>query len=92
MAIRLWTTATQRAMPEHDRPEILEAELSGLALDCAAWGVAPADLRWADPPPAGPLAAGQALLAVLGALADGRLTDTGRRMAALGAHSRAWPR
>ena len=89
VAVRLWSTALHRGLPAHDRPEILEAELSGLALDCAAWGSAPADLAFLDPPPAGALAAATALLAELGALdAQGRITDAGRRMAALGAHPR----
>jgi len=89
VAIRLWTPAMQRGMPEFDRPEVFEAELSGLVLDCAAWGAAPADLAFPDPPPAGALAAGQALLLQLGALdIEGRITDDGRRMARLGAHPR----
>jgi ATP-dependent helicase HrpB len=88
-AIRLWTAALHRGLAAFDRPEILEAELSSLALDCAAWGTAPGDLAFPDPPPAGALAAGQALLAELGALdAAGRITEAGRRMAALGAHPR----
>ena len=89
VAIRLWTTALHRGMAAFDRPEILEAELSGLCLDCAAWGAAPADLPFPDPPPAGALAAGMALLRDLGGLDEpGRITDLGRRMARLGAHPR----
>ena len=89
VAIRLWSTALHRGLPQFDRPEILEAELSGLALDCAGWGAAPAELPFPDQPPAGPLAAGQALLGELGALdAAGRITELGRRMARLGAHPR----
>jgi ATP-dependent helicase HrpB len=89
VAIRLWSAALHRGLPAFDRPEILEAELSGLCLACAAWGEAPDDLPFPDPPPAGPLAAAAALLADLGALdAQGRLTDAGRAMAHLGAHPR----
>ncbi|CAH2600188.1 ATP-dependent RNA helicase HrpB [Rhodovastum atsumiense] len=88
VAIRLWTEALHRGLPAFDRPEILEAELSGLLLDCAAWGAAPADLPFPDPPPPGALAAAASLLTELGALADGRITATGRRMAVLGAHPR----
>ena len=88
-AVRLWTTAAHRGMAPFDRPQILEAELSGLVLDCAAWGTAPADLSFPDPPPAGALAAGAALLTELGALdATGRITALGRQMASLGAHPR----
>jgi ATP-dependent helicase HrpB len=89
VAIRLWTTAMHRGMAVFDRPEILEAELSGLCLDCAAWGSAPADLPFPDPPPPGALAGGMALLRDLGGLDDAsRITDLGRRMARLGAHPR----
>ena len=89
VAVRLWTQALHRGLPPFDRPEILEAELSGLLLDCAAWGTPPTGLRFPDPPPPGALAAAGALLADLGALdADGRITPAGQRMAALGAHPR----
>ncbi len=89
VAIRLWTLSLHRGLPPYDRPAILEAELSGLALDCAAWGTAPADLPFPDPPPTGALAAAGALLAGLGAVdAAGRITPQGRRMAGLGAHPR----
>jgi ATP-dependent helicase HrpB len=89
VAIRLWSPALHRGLAAHDRPEILEAELSGLVLDCAAWGAAPADLPFLDPPPQGAMAAATALLTELGALdGAGRITDAGNRMAALGAHPR----
>jgi ATP-dependent helicase HrpB len=89
VAIRLWTEAAHRGLASFDRPEILEADLSSLVLDCAAWGAAPADLPFPDPPPPGPLAAAGALLADLGALDDqGRITPLGRRMVQLGAHPR----
>ncbi len=89
IAIRLWSLAQHRGLPPFDRPEILDAELSHLVLDCAAWGADPATLAFADPPPAGPLAAGRALLTDLGALdSEGRITEHGRRMTRLGAHPR----
>jgi ATP-dependent helicase HrpB len=89
VAIRLWTQALHRGLPGFDRPEILRAELSGLVLDCAAWGTAPGDLRFADAPPAGALAAASALLEELGALdGAGRIGELGRGMARLGAHPR----
>ena len=89
VATRLWTEALHRGLPLQDRPEMLEAELSGLALDCASWGADPASLSFPDAPPAGALAAAQALLRELGLLGeDARLTDMGRRAARLGAHPR----
>ena len=89
VAIRLWTEALHRGLPAADRPEILEEELSGLALDCAAWGALPAMLAWLDAPPAGALAAARALLRDLDALdGEDRITETGQRMARLGTHPR----
>jgi ATP-dependent helicase HrpB len=89
LAIRLWSEALHRGLPLQDRPEILESELSGLVLDCAAWGAEPRELPFLDAPPEGALAAARALLADLDALdAAGRITETGRRMARLGAHPR----
>ena len=89
VAIRLWTEALHRGLPQADRPEILEAELSGLALDCAAWGSEPGELAFLDAPPAGSLAAARGLLRDLDALDQaGRITETGRRMARMGTHPR----
>jgi ATP-dependent helicase HrpB len=88
-AIRVWSPALHRGLPAFDRPGILEAELSGLVLECAAWGTPPAGLSFQDRPPAGALAAAAALLKDLGAL-DGqdRITEGGREMARIGAHPR----
>jgi ATP-dependent helicase HrpB len=89
LAIRLWTEAAQRGLRPHDRPEILDAELSGLVLDCAAWGTAPGKLAFPDAPPEGALAASRALLTDLGAMDDsGGITPLGKRMSKLGAHPR----
>ena len=89
VAIRLWTEALHRGLPQADRPEMLEAELSSLVLDCAAWGADPASLAFLDPPPAGAVKAARALLRDLDALdAQGRITEVGRRMARLGTHPR----
>ncbi|MEA2727691.1 MAG: ATP-dependent helicase HrpB [Acetobacteraceae bacterium] len=88
-AIRIWSPALHRGLPAFDRPEILEAELSGLVLECAAWGTPPAGLSFQDRPPAGALAAAAALLKDLGALdAQDRITEDGREMARIGAHPR----
>jgi len=89
VAIRLWSEALHRGLPAGDRPAILEEELSGLALDLAAWGAAPGSLPFLDPPPAGAMAAAGALLRDLDALdAAGQVTPMGRRMARLGTHPR----
>lgn len=89
IAIRLWSQALHRGLAAFDRPEILEAELSSLMLDCAAWGTPIADLRFPDSPPAGAIAAASELLGMLGAFDRAhRITDLGRRMVQLGAHPR----
>ncbi|WP_081369023.1 ATP-dependent helicase HrpB [Granulibacter bethesdensis] len=89
VAIRLWSQAMERGMAPFDRPEILEAELSGLVLDCAGWGAQPSDLPFPDAPPDGAVAAARSLLGDLGALdAEGRITEAGRQMARIGAHPR----
>jgi len=89
LAIRLWSEALHRGLPNFDRPEIFEAELSGLVLSAAAWGERPEDLPFPDAPPAGAMEAGRTLLTELGALDEaGKLTATGREMARL----RATPR
>ena len=82
---RLWDEPQTAALPAFAAPEILDADLSGLALDLAAWGVSdPTQLKWLDPPPAPAWKEAVALDRELGALdADGRLTDTGRAMRAL---------
>ncbi|AHJ61897.1 ATP-dependent helicase hrpB [Granulibacter bethesdensis] len=89
IAIRLWSQAMERGMAPFDRPEILEAELSGLVLDCAGWGASPSDLPFPDAPPDGAVAAARSLLGDLGALdPEGRITEAGRQMARIGAHPR----
>jgi ATP-dependent helicase HrpB len=85
IAYRLWEAAATAGLPRFDPPEILEADLSALLLDCALWGVTdPATLRWIDPPPAAAIAEARARLLRLGAIdADGRATAHGKAIAAL---------
>lgn len=82
---RLWSEAATGALEPFTRPEILAADLSGLLLDCAAWGVTePRSLAFLDPPPLPALAEARAALRELDALdEDGRLTPTGRALRAL---------
>lgn len=82
VAIRLWRAEQTAALLAFTPPEILEADLSGLLLDCASFGVAdPAQLAFLDPPPAPALAEARALLRTLDAIdAEGRLTQSGSEM------------
>jgi ATP-dependent helicase HrpB len=82
---RLWEEAGTGALQPFATPEILAADLSGLLLDCAAWGVSdPARLSFLDAPPAPALAEARKLLSDLDALdGAGGLTPLGREMRAL---------
>jgi len=82
IAIRLWRAEQMAALAAFTPPEILQADLSGLVLDCAAFGVSdPNALRFLDPPPGPALAEARALLTGLHAIdATGRLTEAGEAM------------
>jgi len=85
LVYRLWEEAATPSLPRFDPPEMLEADLSALLLDCAIWGVAdPRDLRWLDPPPAAAVEEARRRLLSLGALDEaGRPTAHGRAIAEL---------
>ncbi|MNZ58710.1 ATP-dependent RNA helicase HrpB [compost metagenome] len=89
---RLWSEAQHDQLPAHGTAEILQADLAGLALQLARWGVAPAELAWLDVPPSAAYAQALDLLERLGALASraggGSLTGHGQAMAELPAHPR----
>jgi ATP-dependent helicase HrpB len=79
---RLWDEAQTRGLVPHQSPEIVEADLTGFALDLARWGARSAEgLALLDAPPAGAFAEARKVLSRLGALDDeGGLTDHGRRL------------
>lgn len=80
---RLWDEEQTRGLVPHQRPEMLETDLTGLALDLARWGAKSAEgLALLDPPPVGAFAEARKVLARLGALdGEGALTAHGRRLA-----------
>jgi len=82
VAIRLWREPQTAALPLSDTPEILEADLAGLALELAAWGVAgPAGLAFLDLPPKAAWNEARELLQTLGALdPSGGITAAGKAM------------
>jgi ATP-dependent helicase HrpB len=85
---RLWDVHEEHGFLASTRPEIIDADLSSLALELADAGIAdPLQLRWLDAPRAAAFAQARTLLAQLGALSDegplGRVTAHGKRMAAL---------
>ena len=90
---RLWSEAQHDQLAAYGSAEILQADLAGLALQLARWGVMPGQLVWLDVPPAAAYAQAQDLLVRLGALSSpqgqGRkLTTHGQAMAQVPAHPR----
>ncbi|MFT9314858.1 MAG: ATP-dependent helicase HrpB [Acetobacter orientalis] len=95
-AFCLWTTATERGLPQHDRPEILEADLADFVLATALWadtvGEQDTPLPLPDQPPGSAVATAKELLIMLGALNDdGTITPLGRPLATLGTPPRRAP-
>jgi ATP-dependent helicase HrpB len=82
VAYRLWDEPETRALPAFADPEILDADLTGLALDLARWGARdPQALAFLDPPPAAAFREARALLHRLEALGhDGVLTAHGEAL------------
>jgi ATP-dependent helicase HrpB len=90
VCIRLWNAGQTAALDPFDTPEILAADLSGLVLDLAGWGVTdPHSLRFLDPPPTPAWAEAKSLLIRLDAIdTSGSLTRAGRALARLPLHPR----
>jgi ATP-dependent helicase HrpB len=82
---RLWEEAATAGLAPFDPPEIAEADLSGLVLACAIWGVTdPTTLRWIDPPSAPAIAEAKRRLMAFDLIdADGRPTAHGHKVAGL---------
>jgi len=87
---RLWSMATESRMALCRTPEILEADLSPMVLDIAAWGDNhPEKLSWLTPPPPAKIQQAKQLLLLLNALDDeGNITGHGRKLAELPCHPR----
>ncbi len=82
MCVRMWRKEQTAALPDFTPPQILEADLSGLLLDAAAFGVTNiSHFRFLDPPPMPALNEARQLLLRLGAIDEqGRLTKAGEAM------------
>lgn len=88
---RLWSEAQHDQLAAHGSAEMLQADLAGLALQLARWGVTPDQLSWLDQPPTAAYGQAQDLLARLGAFKPGsrdNLSAHGQAMAELPAHPR----
>jgi ATP-dependent helicase HrpB len=89
--VRLWTEADHGQRAAQDPPEIARVDLSEAVLLLKAGGVEDvARFPWPDPPDSRSLSRAFGLLVDLGAMeaADGRVTDTARRMLAFPVHPR----
>ncbi|WP_299344469.1 ATP-dependent helicase HrpB [uncultured Maritalea sp.] len=87
---RLWSKGQNAAQAAFDTPEILAADLTGLVLNLASWGVTdPNQMQFVDQPPAPAWAEAVALLKDLDALDErGQITDHGRALVGLPLHPR----
>jgi ATP-dependent helicase HrpB len=83
---RLWDSRDR--LRAHTEPEIHRVDLSAALLDVVAWGGDPRAIEWYDRPADEALDASMTLLARLGAVRDGKLTDLGREIARLPLHPR----
>jgi ATP-dependent helicase HrpB len=90
LCIRCWPETAQRTLAPRTPPEILDTDLTSLALELEVWGIQDtAELSWLDPPPTGALAQARQLLRSLGALdTEGHVTEHGRKMADVPLHPR----
>lgn len=89
-AYRCWSEAEHAHLAAHPEPEIAVADLTGLALELAAWGSPDgAGLALLDPPPAAALTTARRTLADLGAVdGSGAVTERGRAIARVPADPR----
>nr|WP_228532158.1 ATP-dependent helicase HrpB [Micromonospora sp. ANENR4] len=87
---RCWSEAAHERLAPQPEPEIATADLTGFALELAAWGTPDGTgLALPDPPPPAALTVARETLTTLGAVDhDGRITARGRAVAAAGTHPR----
>jgi ATP-dependent helicase HrpB len=87
---RLWDEAETRGLIPFDPPEILQADLTDLALTLALWGTRdPDSLRWLDAPPRAAWAQAVRTLNDIDALdAQAAITAHGKQLAKLPLHPR----
>lgn len=86
---RLWTAATESRMDSMRRPEIEDADLTGLVLDTAAFGAEMQDLPWLTTPPNGNVMRSRELLRMLEAIDEGgNITETGKKLNRMPCHPR----
>lgn len=90
---RLWSESQQGSLQDFTPPEILQADLTPLALQLICWGVgSPDELRWLNTPSPAHYTQSLELLRQLGVVSGSegqyQLTSHGKRVAALPLHPR----
>lgn len=86
---RLWSEAMHATLVAQRTPEILEADLAPVMLELLAWGIRDVnDLGWITAPPPGAVAQALEILARLGAVDSGKITEAGRAMLKFPTHPR----
>ena len=86
---RLWTAQDHARRPARELPEIRRLDLAEVVLTLKAADVGDLrQFRWLDPPDEASLSHAEELLADLGALKGGAITELGRRMLAFPVHPR----
>lgn len=86
---RMWTKTTHERLIEHRTPEIEEADLTGLMLELAVWGIKNIyDLTWLTPPPKAAVNMAIDTLNQLQAIENGKVTEQGKALHQLPCHPR----
>jgi ATP-dependent helicase HrpB len=87
--IRLFTKHDHDTRRAFETPEVLRADLAGVALELRGMGTGIGDVRWLEPPPAAAVTAAETTLQRLGAItAAGAITPLGRSILRFPAHPR----
>jgi ATP-dependent helicase HrpB len=88
LCIRLWDEPGHRSRPEQTEPEIRRVDLCGAVLQLLALGEDPTRFPWLDAPRPEAVEQSMRLLELLGFVARGSITESGRRAAELPVHPR----
>ncbi|WP_020472187.1 ATP-dependent helicase HrpB [Zavarzinella formosa] len=88
VCVRLWSEIAQRSRLPQTPPEIQRVDLAASTLQLLSLGENPFAFGWLDPPADHVVEQSVEVLQKLGAVADGRITPLGRRLAKLPVHPR----
>jgi ATP-dependent helicase HrpB len=89
VCLRLWGAGAHRGRPEQTEPEIRRVDLAGAVLQLLCLGETDVSrFPWLEPPREAAVTQALALLHLLGAVADGRVTELGQAVVRLPVHPR----